>query len=275
MVVDDGSRERVHVPADPRFRFEDFYDGLRQRGYVIYPGKLTVAESFRIGCIGRLGEAQMRGALVAVEDKNFYGHAGVDFRGVIRAAWRNLTTMSPMQGASTLTQQLARNLFLTREKTIRRKLAEAVLAIYAHGLATRNATFETRAPDWRQWDAKHHPFCRLVFEQDGRVAGWVALAPMSPRDCYRGVAEISVYVAEGFEGRRIGTRLLEKAVEVSEEHGIWTLFASVFPENKATLRLHFGRGFRELGVRERVAQLDGVWRDTVILERRSGRVGVD
>ena len=153
--------------------------------------------------------------------------------------------------------------------------AGEVLAIYAHGLETRNATFETEVPTWTEWDSKHLTFCRLVCEQGGHVTGWVALAPMSSRPCYRGVAEVSVYVAEGCGGRRIGARLLEKAIEVSEDNGIWTLFASVFPENEATLRLHLGQGFRRLGVRERIARLDGVWRDTVILERRSARVGVD
>lgn len=153
--------------------------------------------------------------------------------------------------------------------------ADDVLAIYAYGLSTRNATFETRVPDWEEWDCKHHAFCRLVFEQDQRVAGWVAFAPMSQRSCYRGVAEVSVYVAAGYSGQKIGTQLLQRAIEVSEDNGIWTLFASVFPENEATLRLHLGNGFRTLGVRERIAKLDGVWRDTVILERRSDKVGVD
>ncbi len=153
--------------------------------------------------------------------------------------------------------------------------AEEVLAIYAYGVSTRNATFETRVPTWREWDRRHHLFCRLVCEQGGRIVGWVALAPTSQRSCYSGVAEISVYVAEGFAGRKIGSRLLEKAIEVSEENGIWTLCASVFPENESTLRLHRGGGFSRLGVRKHIAQLDGEWRDTVILERRSAKVGAD
>ena len=153
--------------------------------------------------------------------------------------------------------------------------ADVVLAIYAYGLSTRNATFETKVPTWEEWDADHRSFCRLVFEQDGKVVGWAALSPMSQRFCYRGVAEISIYVAEGFFGKKIGTRLLEKAIDESERNGIWTLFASVFPENEATIQLHLGHGFRELGIRRRIAQLDGQWRDTLILERRSEKVGVD
>lgn len=153
--------------------------------------------------------------------------------------------------------------------------AEEVLAIYAYGVSTRNATFETRVPTWQEWDRRHHRFCRLVCEQGGRVVGWVALAPTSHRSCYSGVAEISVYVSEGYAGRTIGSRLLRKAIEVSEENGIWTLYASVFPENESTLRLHRGAGFIRLGVRKHIAQLDGEWRDTVILERRSAKVGVD
>ena len=153
--------------------------------------------------------------------------------------------------------------------------AAAVLDIYAYGLTTRNATFETKVPNWQEWDASHHPFCRFVYEQGGAVVGWVALSPMSRRSCYRGVAEISVYVADGCDGRGIGTSLLERAVEESEQNGIWTLFASVFPENEATIRLHLGQGFREMGIRKRIAQLDGQWRDTLILERRSENVGID
>ena len=160
-------------------------------------------------------------------------------------------------------------------RQMRGRDAAQVLDIYAYGLATRNATFETRVPTWEEWDTVHHSFCRFVYVEDGKVVGWVALSPMSQRSCYRGVAEISVYVADGFSGRGIGTRLLKRAVEESELNGIWTLFASVFPENQATIRLHLGQGFREVGTRKRIAQLDGQWRDTIILERRSDKVGID
>ncbi len=153
--------------------------------------------------------------------------------------------------------------------------AEAVLEIYAYGLETRNATFETVVPTWEQWEANHLPFCRLVCEQDGEVLGWAALSPMSRRSCYRGVAEVSIYIDERHLGQGIGTRLLGRLIEDSESNGIWTLFVSVFPENKATVRLHLRHGFRELGVRRKVAKLDGRWRDTLILERRSEKVGID
>lgn len=153
--------------------------------------------------------------------------------------------------------------------------AEVVLDIYAYGIKTRNATFETRLPSWEEWDANHLDICRLVCEQDAHVVGWAALAPMSTRACYRGVAEASVYVAQEFIGRGLGSKLLDKAIEGSEQNGIWTLFASVFPENLATVRLHQRFGFRKLGTRRKIAKLDGRWRDTLILERRSKIVGVE
>ena len=153
--------------------------------------------------------------------------------------------------------------------------AKTVLAIYDYGLRTRNATFETTVPSWSAWDAGHLDFSRLVFERDKQVIGWAALAPMSRRHCYRGVAEVSIYVAEGFSGQGIGSTLLKRVIESSEKNGIWTLFASVFPENDATVRLHLRHGFRQMGTRRRIAQLDGVWRDTLILERRSEKVGTD
>ncbi|MBT6273722.1 MAG: N-acetyltransferase [Chromatiales bacterium] len=152
--------------------------------------------------------------------------------------------------------------------------ASRILEIYGQGLETRNATFETEVPEWAVWDAKHHRFCRLIEEVDGAVAGWCAIAPVSARDCYRGVAEVSVYVDTGWLGQGIGGRLLDALVDASEQAGIWTLYSSIFPENEATRRVHVARGFEELGVRRRIAQLDGVWRDTLLLERRSDVVGL-
>ena len=151
--------------------------------------------------------------------------------------------------------------------------AESVLSLYAKGLETRNATFETVVPTWAEWDAKHHKHSRFVFEDRGEVIGWVALAPTSTRAVYAGVAEVSVYVDPANGGKGIGSSLLAKAIESSEHHGIWTLYSSVFPENKATIALHKKFGFREIGYRERIAQLDGIWRSTVLLERRSEAVG--
>jgi L-amino acid N-acyltransferase YncA len=150
--------------------------------------------------------------------------------------------------------------------------SQRVLEIYKMGLETRNSTFETAAPSWQEWDSKHLNHSRFVSEQDGIITGWAALAPFSTRDVYRGVAELSIYVAADFRGRGIGSALMEEIVISSETNGIWTLVSSVFPENESTLRLHKKFGFREIGRREKIAQLDGIWRDTVILERRSNKI---
>jgi phosphinothricin acetyltransferase len=148
-----------------------------------------------------------------------------------------------------------------------------VRAIYEDGIRSGDATFETEAPSWEEWDAAH-PRLRLVAEQDGAVVGWAAVSPASSRRCYRGVGEASVYVAEAARGAGVGRALLERLVERSENEGYWTLTAGVFPENEASRRLHRACGFRELGVRERIGESDGRWRDVVWLERRSPRVGV-
>jgi len=153
--------------------------------------------------------------------------------------------------------------------------AETVLDIYQQGLDSGEASFETDAPDWQTWQAKYHPFCRLVWEQDGKPAGWAALAPVSVRDCYRGVAEVSIYVADRYLGQGIGSRLMAALIEAAENNGIWSLYSSIFPENQATRKLHLRHGFREVGIRERIAQRDGRWRDTLILERRSAKVGIE
>lgn len=150
-----------------------------------------------------------------------------------------------------------------------------VRAIYQAGIATGQATFETSAPDWAQWDAGHLAECRLVARTDSRVIGWAALSSVSRRTVYAGVAEVSIYVAQEARGHGVGNNLLAALVVASEEHGLWTLQASVFPENEASLVLHDKHGFRAVGRRERIAQLHGVWRDTVLLERRSSRVSAD
>jgi len=149
-----------------------------------------------------------------------------------------------------------------------------VLAIYQMGMDARNATFETSAPDWAAWDQRHRPDSRFVWEEDGRAVGWVALSPISTRQAYRGVAEISIYIHPAYQGKGIGSQLMAAVIESSEVNGIWTLTAGIFPENTASLRLHLKFGFREVGYRERIARLDGHWRDTLLLERRSKVAGV-
>jgi L-amino acid N-acyltransferase YncA len=150
-----------------------------------------------------------------------------------------------------------------------------VRAVYAEGLATGDATFETEPPDWARWDDSHLGACRLVALSGGRVAGWAALGHVSARKVYAGVAEVSVYVGTAFRGQGVGHVLLEALVCESESENIWTLQASIFPENVASVALHKSCGFREVGRRERVGRLRGRWRDTILLERRSQTVGVD
>ena len=151
----------------------------------------------------------------------------------------------------------------------------SVKTIYEQGIATGNATFESRAPDWEAWDAAHRPDCRFVVEdQAGQVCGWAALTPVSGRCVYAGVAEVSVYIAESCRGMGIGRLLLSALVEASEQVGLWTLQAGIFPENTGSLALHERAGFRLIGRRERIGQMHGQWRDTVLLERRSTAVGI-
>jgi L-amino acid N-acyltransferase YncA len=148
-----------------------------------------------------------------------------------------------------------------------------VRSIYLEGILTGDATFETEAPDWEKWDASHLPQCRLVARAGAQVVGWAALAPVSSRRVYAGVMEVSVYVAGSFRGRGIGGTLLRALVDCSEQHGIWTLQAGILPENKDSLSLHRRCGFRVVGRRERIGRRNGVWRDVVLLERRSETAG--
>jgi len=149
-----------------------------------------------------------------------------------------------------------------------------VLEIYKMGIKTRNATFETTVPTWKEWDLKHLKHTRFIYETDGVIAGWAALSAVSQRFVYRGVSEVSIYVDVNQASKGIGSVLMAELISSSEKNGIWTLQSSVFPENKATLKLHEKFGFRIVGKRERIACLDEVWRDTFILERRSDFVGV-
>ena len=147
----------------------------------------------------------------------------------------------------------------------------AVKRIYEEGLATGLATFETTAPSWDVWNSSHLSFARFVARSsaDGEILGWAALAPVSARLVYAGVAEVSIYIDGGARGRGIGRNLLTRLIAESEKHGIWTLQASIFPENRASLILHERCGFRGVGRRVRIAQLKGEWRDTILVERRS------
>lgn len=150
----------------------------------------------------------------------------------------------------------------------------AVRAIYEEGILTRNATFETDAPEWERWDRGHLPVCRLVACDGDPVIGFAALSPVSARAVYRGVAEVTIYIASPARGKGIGTMLLRELVSASEAAGIWTLQAGIFPENEASIRLHESAGFRLVGRRERIASLHGRWRDVVLMERRSTAAGV-
>lgn len=162
--------------------------------------------------------------------------------------------------------------------------ADAVLDIYAEGIATGDATFAEAVPEWEAFDRAHLAEARLVAElagsQAGRLAGWAALAPTSSRPVYAGVCEISIYVAAQARGQGVGAALMAATVQAAESAGIWTLQAGIFPENQASIRLHEGAGFRVLGTRSRVGRMVhgpriGQWRDVVLLERRSTTVGTD
>ena len=147
--------------------------------------------------------------------------------------------------------------------------AGAVLKIYEEGLATGQATFNTEVPTWEEWDKNHLPHSRLVALQGEDVVGWVALSPVSSRYCYRGVAEFSIYIRASQRGKGVGNLLMQHLIEESEANGIWTLYSATFAENTASIALQKKWGFREIGYRERIAQLNGIWHNTVLLERRS------
>lgn len=145
---------------------------------------------------------------------------------------------------------------------------EQVRSIYLEGIHGGDSTFETDAPSWENWNEGHLPFARLAMRDGETVVGWAALSPVSKRLVYRGVAEVTVYVTESARGMGIGRALLEALIDESEKNDIWTLQASIFPENIASVELHLRCGFREVGRRERIAMLKGVWRDTILFERR-------
>jgi len=152
---------------------------------------------------------------------------------------------------------------------------EEVQIIYESGIKTGIATFETVTPTWENWDKGHLPFSRFVAKQQNQIIGWTALSPVSTRFIYRGVAEVSIYVAEGFKGQGIGTILLQQLIESSETNNIWTLQAGIFTENVASVKLHESLGFRMIGYREKVGKLQDSWKDNYLLERRSKKVGIN
>jgi phosphinothricin acetyltransferase len=149
-----------------------------------------------------------------------------------------------------------------------------VSRIYEEGLRTGNATFQTSAPEWEEWDSSHIKTCRLLAVENENILGWAALTPVSGRCVYGGVAEISVYVSEDARGKGVGKSLLKSLIEDSEANGFWTLQAGIFPENIASIKIHESAGFRMIGKREKIGRMNGQWRDTVLLERRSKTVGI-
>jgi phosphinothricin acetyltransferase len=151
----------------------------------------------------------------------------------------------------------------------------AVRAIYEEGIATGLGTFETAAPPWDDWNAARLPHSRLVVRDHGQVIAWAALSPVSTRACYAGVAEVGIYVAASARRKGVGRALLQALIDSAEQHGIWTLQGSTFAENAASISVQQRCGFRLVGRRERIGKRDGLWRDTVLLERRSSKVGAE
>ncbi|WP_378184966.1 GNAT family N-acetyltransferase [Aquimarina sp. W85] len=151
---------------------------------------------------------------------------------------------------------------------------EAVADIYRAGIKTGNATFETTIPSYKEWDKKHLPFGRIALVEHKNIVGWASLSAVSNRCVYNGVAEVSVYVSALAQGKGVGTKLLHKLIDISESEGIWTLQCGIMRENTASISLHKKCGFREIGYREKVGKLKGVWRDNIIMERRSKIIGI-
>lgn len=158
--------------------------------------------------------------------------------------------------------------------SIEQKHYPALAAIYAEGIATGKATFETNVPSWEAWDISHLKHCRIAAMQNDKMLGWAALSPVSSRKVYQGVAELSLYVAAAARGKGVGKFLLTDLIEKSEANNFWTLQAGIFSTNKASIALHEKCGFRKIGYREKIAQRDGVWMDNTLMERRSNLIGV-
>ena len=148
-----------------------------------------------------------------------------------------------------------------------------VLEIFREGIEGGNATFDKDVPSWEAWDNKFFKVCRFVLEdENGEVQGWAAIQPISARDCYKGVAEVSIYLSNSAQGKGLGKVMLQKLILESEEHSFWTLQSGIFPENVASIKIHESLGFRIIGNREKIGQMNGVWRDVVLMERRSQKI---
>lgn len=149
-----------------------------------------------------------------------------------------------------------------------------ILEIYRHGIESGMATFETEVPEWDVFEKKYLPHSRIVALLQDEIVGWAALSPVSPRDCYSGVAEVSVYVHGNHQRQGIGRDLLLALITESEKNGIWSLLSVIHEENRASIHLHEQCGFRFIGYREKIAMLDGIWRTTIMMEKRSKKIGV-
>lgn len=151
---------------------------------------------------------------------------------------------------------------------------EAVSQIYYEGILTKNATFQNEVPTWDEWNESHLKSCRIVAKSQGIIVGWAALSPISKRPVFKGVAEDSVYIKDGYRGQGVAKTLMNHLIKQSEIEGIWTLEAKIFPENKESVALHEKFGFISVGIREKIGQMvSGQWRDIVVMERRSKIVG--
>lgn len=159
--------------------------------------------------------------------------------------------------------------------TIRVENYKDVQTIYQQGIDTRNATFETSVPDWQKWNDSHLSTCRLTAYINHQMVGWAALSKVSDRCVYQGVAEVSIYIHQDYRGKGIADILMHHLIIESENSGIWSLMAAIFPENISSKNLHLKHGFREIGIREKIAKLDGIWRDTLLMQRRSKLIGID
>lgn len=152
---------------------------------------------------------------------------------------------------------------------------EQVKRIYLEGIKTGIATFQSEAPTQENWNKGHINSCRLVVRLENDILGWIALSPTSSRSCYAGVVEVSIYVGEKYKGQGIGTALLQNLIKISDENGFWTLQSGIIRENTASIAIHKKCGFRQIGIRERVAKMSNeIWHDVVLMERRSSIVGI-